>query len=213
MRRTTLISRARAAIATAALLLSMLPAAALAALPVDASNVPVAPGEAPARSCYVDAQQLWNRVIASSPRDHRQLDASYRKFASCAKIAVDTGRVMRSGERLPWMPEYFADTVGATYAQLQLATITTNHEHCTHLSQARDLAEQAQETEGEMNTPGNANFESMWQTLQQNVKTQITDGCGKVSVRMHGSGHAGAAHGGHSSTSSAKRRSRGQNDG
>lgn len=213
MRRTTLISRNRAATATAALLLSMLPAAALAALPVDGGNVPVAQGEAPARSCYLDAQQLWNRVIASSPHDHRQLDASYRKFASCAKIAVDTGRVMRSGERLPWMPEYFADTVGATYAQLQLATITANPEHCTHLSQARDLAEQAQETEGEMNTPGNANFESMWQTLQQNVKTQIAGGCGKVSVRMHGNGHAGAAYGGRSSTSSAKRRSREQNDG
>lgn len=206
------ISRARAATAIAALLVSMLPAAAFAALPVDGSNIPVAQGEAPARSCYMQAEQLWNRIMASSPHDRRQLDASYRKFAACAKIAVDTGKVLRSGERLPWMPEYFADTVGATYAQLQLATITTNPEHCTHLSQARDLAEQAIETEGEMDTPGNADFESMWQTLEQNVKTQVA-GCGKVSARMRGNARAGGGNGATSSNATVKHRSHAQNDG
>jgi hypothetical protein len=168
-----------AAAAVASLLFALMPAAAFAALAADGSEVPIVQGEAPARSCYVRAEHQWNRVMDSSPRDHQQLDSAYRAFAACAKMAVDTGKVLRSGERVPWMPEYFADTVGATYAQLQLAVITSNPEHCTHLSQAQDLAEQASETEGEMDTPGNADFENMWGSLQQNLKMQ-TAGCGKT---------------------------------
>ncbi len=168
-----------AAAAVASLLFALMPAAGFAALPADGNDIPIAHGEAPARSCYVRAEQQWNQVMASSPRDHRQLDSTYRAFAACAKLAVNTGKVLRNGQRVPWMPEYFADTVGATYAQLQLAVITSNPEHCTHLSQAQDLAEQASETEGEMDTPGNADFEKTWGTLQQNLKMQ-TAGCGKA---------------------------------
>jgi len=144
----------------------------------EGSSVPVARGEAPARSCYVRAQQQWNHTMADSPRDHRQLDSSYRAFAQCAKVAIDTGKVLRNGERVPWLPEYFANTVGATYAQLQLATITFNPERCSHLSQASALARQAGETEGEMDTPGDPNFEQTWDTLQKNLKSQ-TASCGK----------------------------------
>lgn len=120
--------------------------------------------------------------MQQSPRDHRQLAASYRAFASCAKIAIDTGKVTRDGERHPWLSEYFANTVGATYAQLQLATITTNPERCAHLQQAKNLAQQASETEGEIDAPGNVDFEQMWQALQHNVKTQ-SGGCGKMAAR------------------------------
>jgi hypothetical protein len=184
--------------ALASLLFALLPAAAFAA-PADGTSVPVARGEAPARSCYLRAQQQWNQTMAASPRNHRQLDSSYRAFAQCAKIAIDTGKVLRNGERVPWLPEYFANTVGATYAQLQLATITFNPEHCTHLSQAKDLAAQASETEGEMDTPGDANFEQTWDTLQKNLKSQAAT-CGRSAnassraaaraSRTHGSGGA-----------------------
>lgn len=164
--------------ATTALLVGLIPTALFAAPVDDGSGIPVAQGEVQARSCYLRAEQLWNKTMASSPRDHQQLDASYRTFAGCAKIAVDTGHVLRSGQRVPWMPEYFADTVGATYAQLQLATITKDPEHCTHLTLAQTLAEQASETEGEMSTPGSPDFEKMWSALRQNVKMQSA-GCGK----------------------------------
>lgn len=170
-----------AAAAVVSLLLVLLPVAAFAATVSDGSSIPIAQGEQSARACYLRAQQQWNRVMSSTPHDRRQLDGSYRAFAGCAKIAITTGKVTRAGERLPWMPEYFADTVGATYAQLQLATVTGNPERCTHLKQARDLAEQASESEGEMG-PGNANFESMWQALQQNVRLQ-TAGCAKIASR------------------------------
>lgn len=162
----------------AALFFALSPSTAFEAPLDDGSGVPVAQGEVQARSCYLHAEQLWNKTMASSPHDHQQLDTSYRTFAGCAKVAVDTGHVLRSGQRVPWMPEYFADTVGATYAQLQLATITKDPEHCTHLTLAQSLAEQASETEGEMSMPGNPDFEKMWGALQQNVKMQAV-GCGK----------------------------------
>lgn len=165
--------------ALAALFCALMPSAAFTAPIDDGTNIPVAQGEAPARSCYMRAEQQWNRIMAESPRDRQRLNSSYRAFAGCAKLAIDTGKVLRGGERLPWMPEYFADTVGATYAQLQLATITINPEHCSHLKTAQSLAEQALETEGEMDTPGDANFESKWQTLAQNVRMQ-TSGCARV---------------------------------
>ncbi|HKU68586.1 MAG TPA: hypothetical protein VJP85_12485 [Candidatus Baltobacteraceae bacterium] len=177
--------------ALAAFVFAFLPARAFAALPADGSDVPVVRGEAPARSCYLRAEELWNRTMAQSPRDHRQLDTSYRTFATCAKVAIDTGRVLRNGQRLPWLPEYFANTVGATYAQLQLATITYNSEHCTHLTQARDLAQQALETEGEMDTPGDATFEQTWDSLRKNLKSQ-TATCGKSAFHMRGSAGARA---------------------
>lgn len=176
MKNTNSLPGSLAASALAFLLVALASATAFAA-PLDASSsIRVAQGEQSARSCYLRAEELWNRVIASASHDHRQLDVSYRAFAGCAKIAIFTGRLTRAGQRLPWLPEYFADTVGATYAQLQLAIVTGNPEHCTHLKQARDLAEQALETEGEMDTPGDAHFESIWQALQQNVKLQ-TAGC------------------------------------
>lgn len=186
--------RTLALTALASLLFALLPAAAFAA-PMDRSSVPIARGEAPARSCYLRAQQQWNRTMADTPRNHRQLDSSYRAFAQCAKMAIDTGKVLSNGERLPWLPEYFANTVGATYAQLQLATITYNPEHCTHLSQAKDLAAQASETEGEMDTPGDANFEQMWETLQKNLKSQSA-ACGKsANVSRRAAARASRTHG------------------
>jgi hypothetical protein len=117
--------------------------------------------------------------MANAPHDRKQLDTSYQTFASCAKMAIDTGKVLRDGKRRPWLPEYFANTVGATYAQLQLATVTVNPEHCSHLAQAKDLAEQASETEGDMAAPGDANFETMWSALRQNLKLQASS-CGKA---------------------------------
>jgi hypothetical protein len=170
--------------ATFAALLTLIPAATFAATVdgADGSNVPLAPGEVQARTCYLHAKQLWNSTMASAPRNHGKLDASYRTFADCAKLAVSTGKVIHNGERVPWMPEYFADTVGATYAQLQLASITDNPEHCSHLALARDLADQAQQTEGETPSPGNAEFENMWAILQANVKTQAL-ACGKTASR------------------------------
>lgn len=180
--------------ALASLLFAILPAAAFAA-PKDGGSVPIARGEAPARSCYMRAQQQWNRTMTHSPRNHRQLDSSYRAFAQCAKMAIDTGKVLRNGERVPWLAEYFANTVGATYAQLQLATVTYNPEHCTHLSQAKDLAAQAGETEGEMDTPGDANFEQMWDTLQKNLKSQSA-ACGKsANVSQRAAARASRTHG------------------
>jgi hypothetical protein len=169
------------AAAVAAIFFTIAPAASLA-ITGDDTDVPVAPGEAQARTCYLHAKELWNTTMASAPRDHRQLDTSYRTFANCAKLAISTGKKTRSGERLPWMADYFADTVGATYAQLQLASITENAEHCSHLVLARDLADQAQQTEGEIDTPGSAQFQSMWQALQTNVKLQAS-ACGKTASR------------------------------
>jgi hypothetical protein len=169
-----------AATAFAALLM-LLPAISAAGT-IDDTNVPIAPGEAQARTCYLHAKQLWNSTMAKAPRNHQQLYTSYRTFAGCAKLAIITGKVTHNGERVPWMPEYFADTVGATYAQLQLASITDNAEHCSHLALARDLADQAQQTEGQIDTPGSAQFETMWQMLQANVKTQAI-ACGKTASR------------------------------
>src|SRR5579872_4660807 len=60
--------------ALASLSFALLPSAAFAA-PSDGSSVPVARGEAPARSCYLRAQQQWNHTMADSPRNRRQLDS------------------------------------------------------------------------------------------------------------------------------------------
>jgi hypothetical protein len=65
---------------------------------------------------------------------------------------------------------------------LQLASITGNPERCSHLALARDLANQAQETEGEIDTAGASQFQSMWQTLQANVQSQVSS-CGKTASR------------------------------
>lgn len=195
---TTRTSRALAALSISTFLLALLPATAIAAPTAGALSIPVSQGEAPARACYLRAQQLWNATMADASRDRKQLDTSYQTFASCAKMAIDTGKVLRNGRRFPWMPEYFANTVGATYAQLQLATVTANPEHCTHLVQAKDLAEQASETEGEMMPPGDANFETMWEALRQNLKSQ-TSTCGKA-ARLNAA-HAAAVFRTHDSVS------------
>jgi hypothetical protein len=160
----------------------LITSAAFAAPLDDGSNIPVARGEVSARACYLHAEDRWNRTMQVAPRNRGQLDASYRAFASCAKMAIATGKVTRDGERLPWLPEYFANTVGATYAQLQLAVVTSNSERCSHLRQAHDLAEQASETEGEMAAPGNPDFDKMWQALQHSVKAESA-ACGKTASR------------------------------
>lgn len=164
-------------VAATALFSLLLPAFAFAAPPMqDTSGIPVADGEQQARTCYVHAQGFWNNVMANNPRNHNSLNLSYRAFAGCAKVAIETGKTLPNGERLPWLTDYFASTVGATYAQLQLASITGSREKCSHLSLAHDLAEQAMETEGGFGEP-QVNFESDWQTLTENVKTQALS-CG-----------------------------------
>jgi hypothetical protein len=47
-----------ASVALAALLMALLPSAACTAPLDDGSNVPIAQGEAPARSCYLHAREL-----------------------------------------------------------------------------------------------------------------------------------------------------------
>lgn len=165
-----------AMVATAALSL-LLPALAFAAPPMqDSSGIPVSDGEQTARTCYLHAQGFWNKVMASSPRDHNNLDLSYKAFAGCAKVAIDTGKTLPNGRRLPWLNDYFASTVGATYAQLQLAAITSTREKCSHLVLAHDLAEQAMESESGMGEP-QVQFETDWQTLTNNVKAEALS-CG-----------------------------------
>lgn len=169
------------AAALAAFVSLLLPVFASAAPAIeDTSGVPVANGEQAARSCYLNAQGFWNRTMATAPRDRRSLNDSYREFAGCAKIAIVTGKTLPNGERLPWFTDYFASTVGATYAQLQLAAVTKSPEQCRHLSLAHDLAEQAMETESGFTTP-QVGFEADWQTLTDNVR-QHAMSCGAKGI-------------------------------
>jgi hypothetical protein len=140
----------------------------------DSNGIPVVHGEEAARTCYVHAMHFWNNVMAKTPRSHKWLDWSYRGFAGCAKVAIDTAKVLPNGVRLPWFIDYFADTVGATYAQLQLAAITTKREHCTHLSLAHDLAEQVLETESGMGAPSIAQHQADWESLTNSIKAQTS---------------------------------------
>lgn len=170
------MNKVSAMVATAVFSL-LAPAMAFAAPDLQDSNgIPVADGEQTARTCYLHAQGFWNKVMASNPRNHNYLNLSYKAFAGCAKVAIDTGKTLPNGQRLPWLTDYFASTVGATYAQLQLASITSAKEKCGHLSLAHDLAEQAMESETGFGEP-QPQFESDWQTLTDNVKTQALS-CG-----------------------------------
>jgi|GEM_PF-5193001 len=160
-----------AAAATLVLLLS--PAFAFAAPTMeDSSGIPVVNGEEAARTCYIHAMHFWNNVMEKTPRSHKWLDWSYRSFAGCAKVAISTAKVLPNGERVPWFNDYFADTVGATYAQVQLAAITRKKEHCSHLSVAHDLAEQALETESSVGSPAIVQQQADWQSLTDNLKAQ-----------------------------------------
>jgi hypothetical protein len=159
--------------AAATFVLVITPALGFAAPTMEDSNgIPVADGEQAARTCYVHAMHFWNNVMEKTPRSHKWLDWSYRGFAGCARVAISTAKVLPNGERLPWFIDYFADTVGATYAQLQLAAITTKKEHCSHLSMAHDLAQQALETESSVATPSIAQPQHDWQSLTDSIKAQ-----------------------------------------
>jgi hypothetical protein len=151
----------------------------------DSNGVPVAQGEQAARTCYVHAMNFWNNVMAKTPRSHKWLDWSYRGFAGCAKVAIDTAKVLPNGAKIPWFIDYFADTVGATYAQLQLAAISSKKERCSHLSIAHDLAQQALETEGSVGGPSIAQPQSDWQGLTNNIKAQTLT-CGAKGVSAKG---------------------------
>lgn len=146
------------------------------AAPGDSTGVPLADGEQAARACYDHAMGFWNHVMAQKPTSHLYLKTSYLEFSKCASVALTTGKQLPNGERLPWLADYFASTVGATYAQLQLAAITRQPEHCSHVVLARDLAQQALETEGGFSPP-QVQFESDWQTLTDRLKDQAI-GCG-----------------------------------
>jgi hypothetical protein len=139
----------------------------------DTMSIPVATGEEAARSCYVHAMGQWNSVMASTPTDRTQLSATYNTFANCAKVSINTGKRLPNGQRIPWETDYFASTVGATYAQTQLASITSGNEQCSHLELARSLAQQAMETESETGRP-DVQFESFWDTLSQTLKQRLS---------------------------------------
>lgn len=146
------------------------------ALPSDASGVPLAQGEEAARACYMHAMGFWNNVMATRPTNHTYLNTSYMEFAKCAQVAIETGRQLPNGERLPWIADYFASTIGATYAQLQLVAITNPPERCSHVSLAHDLAQQAMATESGFFQP-QVDFEQDWQTLTDRLRDQALS-CG-----------------------------------
>ncbi len=146
------------------------------AAPADASGVPLADGEQAARACYDHAMGFWNSVMATKPTNKIYLKTSYVEFSKCAAVALTTGRQLPNGERLPWLVDYFASTVGATYAQLQLAALTRPPEQCSHVLLAHDLAQQAIDTEGGFAQP-QVQFEEDWQTLTDHLKDQAIS-CG-----------------------------------
>lgn len=168
-----------AAAALALLLSARLPAQAD---PVDpGGGVPIANGEQAARACYQQAQGHWNDVMANAPTNRASVNSTYLGFARCAKIAINTGKQLPSGDRLPWFADYFASTIGATYAQLQLSSITRPPERCSHVVLARDLAQQALETEGSF-APPDVQFESNWQDLTKRLNDQARMCGAKVSA-------------------------------
>jgi hypothetical protein len=145
-----------------------------------AQDVPPAEkNEIPARTCYAQAMEYWNAVIANAPRDLKRLNQSYKNFATCAKVAIDTGEKLPSGARLVWGPEYFASTIGALYAQRKLAEVDKIGK-CSHLQLVGELAEQAEETASEHAGAGPYAVESFlddWSQYVAKVKQQALD-CG-----------------------------------
>jgi hypothetical protein len=112
------------------------------------------------RRCYYAVEQEWNNAIAVSagiPRFQRVYD----HFSKCAALAV---------KKSAWQ-EYFADTYGAMFAQIQIAGLMTVPLHkCAHYALAKDLANQALQVEQSANELGNPEFETQFQDLIQSLK-------------------------------------------
>lgn len=159
--------RVRFLVAAAAALFSLGLVPALAA--VDPPSTPVAPGEQTARTCYLRAMDYWNSVMAQHRSERKFLEGSYKSFARCADLSIKTGKFMRDGKRRPWFADYFASTVGATYAQMQLASVTTGSERCLHLGLAHDLAVEALVTNGGF-SPETAGFTMNWSGVVDHLK-------------------------------------------
>lgn len=135
--------------------------------------------EVPARTCYLQAMQYWNAVLTNRPHDLKRLTQAYKNFASCAKIAIDTGERLPTGAREIWGPEYFASTIGALYAQRKLAEEDKTGS-CEHLQMVGMLAKQAQETASEHADAGPYAVESFvddWTQYVAAVKEQALS-CG-----------------------------------
>jgi hypothetical protein len=114
--------------------------------------------------------EYWNTVLTNAPRDLKRLNQSYKNFALCAKLAIDTGERLPSGARIVWAPEYFASTIGALYAERKLAEVDT-HGKCAHLELVSELAQQAQETAAEHAGAGPYAVESFLDDWAQYVST------------------------------------------
>ncbi len=135
--------------------------------------------EVQARTCFTQAMDYWNAVLANAPRDLRRLNQSYKNFALCAKVAIDTGETLPNGSRIVWGPEYFASTIGALYAQRKLADVDKSGK-CGHLQMVGLLAQQAQETASEHAGAGPYAVESFlddWDQYVSSVKQQALS-CG-----------------------------------
>ena len=135
--------------------------------------------EVQARTCYVQAKEYWNAVLSTAPHDLKRLNQSYKNFAECAKVAIETGETLANGARTIWAPEYFASTIGALYAQRKLAEIDKPGK-CSHLQMVGLLAQQAQETASEHGGPGSSSltlFLGDWDRYVASVKQQALS-CG-----------------------------------
>jgi hypothetical protein len=159
--------RVRLMAAAVAALFVFLPKAAPAN--ADLPATPVADGEQTARACYLHAMGFWNSVMAAHPLEPKLLDNSYKGFAKCADVSIKTGKTLRNGKREPWFADYFASTIGATYAQMQLATATSGSERCSHFVLAHDLAVEAMTTGGGF-TPPTAQFTMNWAGVIDQLK-------------------------------------------
>lgn len=125
--------------------------------------------------------EYWNAVMANAPREVKRLKQSYKNFAACAKIAIDTGERLPNGARIIWGPEYFASTIGALYAQQKLAQVDKTG-RCSHLQLVGELAEQAEETASEHAGAGPYAVESFlddWSQYVARVKAQALT-CGVI---------------------------------
>jgi hypothetical protein len=140
--------------------------------------------EVRARACYLQAKQYWNAVLSNAPRDLRRLKQSYKKFAACAKVAIETADVSSKGARMVWAPEYFASTIGALYAQRKLAEIDKAAK-CSHLQMVGLLAQQAQETASEHAgaAASVSSFIDDWDQYVSSVKEQASS-CGVNLMRV-----------------------------
>lgn len=135
---------------------------------------PPAPGEIPARTCYLNAQTYWQSITVTTPHDAGALTAAYRRFAHCAAVAVKTGAVVRGVGRIPWSAEYFADTVGAAYAQTSLAGADLAH-RCAHTRLAYALTQQAEQTLSDEPEAQSSEFAQFLGTLDGTLKRAVGD--------------------------------------